>query len=260
MIGLAETGSGKTLAYLLPALVHVNAQPVLSPGDGPLALVLAPTRELAGQIHEECVRFGHSCGVRTCLVYGGVPKKEQVQQLRKAPEVLIATPGRLLDHLDSKKTTLLRCGYLVLDEADRMLDLGFEPQLRSIVGHARGDRQTLMFSATWPEEVRALSEQFLHPRTLLIEVGSCMVDAGRANDAIVQKVAVCEETDKGPMLISLLEEIMDGSKILIFTASKRRCDALTRELRLDGWPGDTHIHTHTDTPPLPPLPLPPAAP
>ena len=109
LIGLAETGSGKTLAYLLPALVHVNAQPVLQEGDGPLAVVLAPTRELAVQIHEECVRFGHPCGVSTICIYGGVPKQPQIQALRKAPEVLIATPGRLTDLLSARKTELSRC-------------------------------------------------------------------------------------------------------------------------------------------------------
>lgn len=108
LVGLAETGSGKTLAFLLPALVHVNAQPVLHEGEGPLALVLAPTRELAVQIHEECVRFGHPCGVSTICIYGGVPKQPQIQALRKAPEVLVATPGRLTDLLSSKKTELSR--------------------------------------------------------------------------------------------------------------------------------------------------------
>lgn len=119
LVGIAETGSGKTLAYLLPALVHINAQPVAQEGDGPLALVLAPTRELAGQIHEESVRFGHPCGVRSALVVGGLPRGPQVQALRKSPEVVVATPGRLLDLLNSKRSNLAKCTYLVLDEADR---------------------------------------------------------------------------------------------------------------------------------------------
>ena len=109
LVGLAETGSGKTLAFLLQALVHVNAQPVLEEGDGPLAVVLAPTRELAVQIHEECVRFGHPCGVSTICIYGGVPKQAQVMALRKAPEIMIATPGRLTDLLAGRKTELSRC-------------------------------------------------------------------------------------------------------------------------------------------------------
>jgi len=133
MVGLAETGSGKTLAYLLPALVHVNAQPVLKEGEGPLALLLAPTRELAVQIHEEAVRFGHPCGVRSAVIYGGVPKAEQVAVLRKAPEIVVATPGRLNEFLEKKKTELSHCVYLAIDEADRLLDLGFEPQVRAHV-------------------------------------------------------------------------------------------------------------------------------
>ena len=128
LVGLAATGSGKTLAYLLPALVHVNAQPPSYDGDGPLALVLAPTRELAVQIHEECVRFGHPCGVRTACIYGGVPKGTQVLALSKAPEIVVATPGRLTDLLNARRTEMSRCTFLVIDEADRMLDLGFEPQ------------------------------------------------------------------------------------------------------------------------------------
>ena len=157
LIGLAETGSGKTLAYLLPVLVHINAQPLAQPGDGPLALMLAPTRELATQIHEEAVRFGHPCGVRTACVVGGVPQAPQIHALRKCPELIIATPGRLCDMLSSRKTSLQRCTYLVLDEADRMLDLGFEPQIRQLLQHACAERQTLLFSATWPADVQVLA-------------------------------------------------------------------------------------------------------
>ena len=134
LIGLAETGSGKTLAYLLPLLVHVSAQPIAQEGDGPMALVVAPTRELAVQIHEEAVRFGHPCGVRTACIVGGVPKGTQVAALRKAPEIVVATPGRLNDLLNAKRTELTHCTCLVLDEADRMLDLGFEPQVRERKG------------------------------------------------------------------------------------------------------------------------------
>ena len=188
-IGLAETGSGKTLTYLLPAIVHVNAQPVLADGDGPLALVLAPTRELAEQIHEEVVRFGQPCGVKSVCIYGGVSKKDQVQALRRAPEVVVATPGRLGDMLQSKKTVLDKCTYFVLDEADRMLDLGFEPQLRAITKHMRTDRQTLMFSATWPAEVQALAER-VHTagEAVVVEVGGALLEGGKANEMITQKV------------------------------------------------------------------------
>ena len=130
LIGLAETGSGKTLTYLLPAIVHVNAQPVLADGDGPLALVLAPTRELAEQIHEEVVRFGQPCGVKSACIYGGVSKQEQVQLLRRAPEVVVATPGRLGDMLQSKRTALDKCTYFVLDEAVQLLERAVHPARR----------------------------------------------------------------------------------------------------------------------------------
>jgi ATP-dependent RNA helicase DDX5/DBP2 len=129
LVGLAETGSGKTLAYLLPAVVHINAQPHLSPGDGPIVLCLAPTRELAVQIQNECVKFGSSSRIKSTCVYGGAPKGPQAGDLRRGVEIVIATPGRLIDFLESRTTNLRRVTYLVLDEADRMLDMGFEPQV-----------------------------------------------------------------------------------------------------------------------------------
>ncbi|QCD81027.1 ATP-dependent RNA helicase DDX5/DBP2 [Vigna unguiculata] len=134
LIGIAETGSGKTLAYLLPALVHVNAQPRLAHGDGPIVLVLAPTRELAIQIQEEALKFGSRTSIRSTCIYGGAPKGPQIRELRRGVEIVIATPGRLIDMLEAQHTNLQRVTYLVLDEADRMLDMGFEPQIRKIVG------------------------------------------------------------------------------------------------------------------------------
>ena len=133
MVGVAETGSGKTLAYVLPAIVHINAQPFLKPGDGPIVLVLAPTRELALQIQTECSKFGTSSKIRSTCVYGGVSRGPQIRELQRGVEIVIATPGRLIDMLESGKTNLRRVTYLVLDEADRMLDMGFEPQIRKIV-------------------------------------------------------------------------------------------------------------------------------
>ena len=247
MTGLAETGSGKTLAYLLPALVHVNAQPISQPGDGPLALVLAPTRELAVQIHEESVRFGHPCGVRTACIVGGMPKNPQIQALRKAPEIVVATPGRLGDLLSNKRTELTHCTLLILDEADRMLDLGFEPQIRSLLLQMRVDRQTLLFSATWPAEVQSLASRVLLPDAITVEVGGALTSGGRANARIEQRVSVCEsEAGKVPALVALLEELLDdGVRLLIFCSSKRRCEDLTRALRIDGWPA---LAIHGDKP------------
>merc|ERR1719391_1580367 len=145
VIGVAQTGSGKTLAFTLPAIVQINAQPLLRPGDGPIALIVAPTRELAQQIKHEVDKFGHTSQLKNSCVYGGAPKRDQAAKLREGVDILIATPGRLLDFLTTKTTNLQRVTYLVMDDADRMLDMGFEPQIRQIVSQVRPDRQVVMF-------------------------------------------------------------------------------------------------------------------
>ncbi|KAB2029098.1 hypothetical protein E1A91_D05G145300v1 [Gossypium mustelinum] len=232
LIGIAETGSGKTLAYLLPSIVHVNAQPILAPGDGPIVLVLAPTRELAVQIQQEAAKFGASSRIKNTCIYGGVPKGPQVRDLQKGVEIVIATPGRLIDMLESNHTNLRRVTYLVLDEADRMLDMGFEPQIRKIVSQIRPDRQTLYWSATWPKEVEQLARQFLY-NPYKVVIGSADL---KANHAIRQHVNIVSESQKYNKLVKLLEDIMDGSRILIFMDTKKGCDQITRQLRMDGWP------------------------
>lgn len=233
LVGLAETGSGKTLAFLLPAVVHINAQPLLEPGDGPIVLVLAPTRELALQIQVECNKFGASSRIKNTCVYGGVPRGSQISDLRRGVEICIATPGRLLDMLSSRKTNLKRVTYLVLDEADRMLDMGFEPQIRKIITQIRPDRQTLMWSATWPKEVQALAREFLTD-PVMTWIGSSDLTA---NTNIHQEVVVCEEDDKPARLQEILEKIpLSETKTLIFCETKRSVDSLTRTLRMDGLP------------------------
>ncbi|XP_019185110.1 PREDICTED: DEAD-box ATP-dependent RNA helicase 20 isoform X2 [Ipomoea nil] len=232
LIGIAETGSGKTLAYLLPALVHVSAQPRLVQGDGPIVLVLAPTRELAVQIQEEAVKFGSQANIRITCIYGGAPKGPQIRDLKRGVEIVIATPGRLIDMLESQHTNLKRVTYLVLDEADRMLDMGFEPQIRKIVSQIRPDRQTLYWSATWPKEVERLARQFLHNPYKVI-IGSPNL---KANQSIRQIVEVVTDSEKYNRLTGLLKEVMDGSRILIFVETKKGCDQITRQLRMDGWP------------------------
>ncbi|GMH01247.1 hypothetical protein Nepgr_003086 [Nepenthes gracilis] len=232
VIGIAETGSGKTLAYLLPALVHVNAHPKLAHGDGPIVLVLAPTRELAVQIQEEAVKFGSAANIRTTCIYGGAPKGPQIRDLKRGVEIVIATPGRLIDMLEAQHTNLKRVTYLVLDEADRMLDMGFEPQIKKIVAQIRPDRQTLYWSATWPKEVESLARQFLHNPYKVI-IGSPDL---KANQSISQVIEVVTEFEKYNRLIKLLKEVMDGSRILIFVETKKGCDQVTRQLRMDGWP------------------------
>jgi ATP-dependent RNA helicase DDX5/DBP2 len=236
VVGIAETGSGKTLTYCLPAIVHINAQPLLAPGDGPIVLVLAPTRELAVQIQQEITKFGKSSRIRNTCVYGGVPKGPQIRDLQRGVEVVIATPGRLIDMLESGKTNLRRVTYLVLDEADRMLDMGFEPQIRKIISQIRPDRQTCMWSATWPKEVRALASDFLND---FIQVNIGSMDLA-ANHRITQIVEVVSESEKRDKMIKHLEKVMEDkevqNKILIFTGTKRVADEITRFLRQDGWP------------------------
>ena len=234
MVGIAATGSGKTLSYCLPAIVHINAQPLLKHGDGPIVLVLAPTRELAVQIQQECSKFGASSRIRNTCVYGGAPRGQQIRDLSRGVEICIATPGRLIDMLESGKTNLRRVTYLVLDEADRMLDMGFEPQIRKIVDQIRPDRQTLMWSATWPKEVKNLTRDYLVD-PIQVTIGSLELSASHT---ITQLVEVIPEFEKRDRLVKHLETAtMDKTaKSLIFASTKRACDDITSYLRGDGWP------------------------
>uniref|UniRef100_A0A8D0ASV3 RNA helicase n=1 Tax=Sander lucioperca TaxID=283035 RepID=A0A8D0ASV3_SANLU len=234
MVGIAQTGSGKTLAYLLPAIVHINHQPYLERGDGPVCLVIAPTRELAQQVQQVTYEYGKSSRIKSTCVYGGAPKGPQIRDLERGVEICIATPGRLIDFLENGKTNLRRCTYLVLDEADRMLDMGFEPQIRKIVEQIRPDRQTLMWSATWPKEVRQLAQDFLRDH-IQINIGALELSA---NHNILQIVDVCMDSEKDRKLFQLMEEIMaeKENKTIIFVETKKRCDDLTKRMRRDGWP------------------------
>lgn len=234
MVGIAATGSGKTLSYCLPSIVHINAQPLLKPGDGPIVLVLAPTRELAVQIQMECSKFGKTSRIRNTCVYGGVPKGQQIRDLARGVEICIATPGRLLDMLEMGKTNLRRVTYLVLDEADRMLDMGFEPQIRKIVDQIRPDRQTLMWSATWPKSVQGLVRDYLN-EYIQVNIGSLELSASHNIKQIVEVVSEFEKREK---ITKYVEQQMNeqDSKIIIFASTKRTCDDLTAYLRQEGWP------------------------
>ncbi|XP_037817911.1 ATP-dependent RNA helicase dbp2 [Lucilia sericata] len=233
MVGVAQTGSGKTLAYVLPAVVHINNQPRLEHGDGPIALILAPTRELAQQIQQVANEFGSQTHVRNTCIFGGAPKHYQSRDLERGVEIVIATPGRLIDFLERGVTNLKRCTYLVLDEADRMLDMGFEPQIRKIIKQIRPDRQVLMWSATWPKEVRNLAEEFLD-NYIQINIGSLTLSA---NHNILQIVDVCDENEKDFKLIKLLGEISSekDTKTIIFVETKKRVDEITRTISRQGW-------------------------
>ncbi|XP_014287496.1 ATP-dependent RNA helicase p62 isoform X2 [Halyomorpha halys] len=234
MVGIAQTGSGKTLAYILPAVIHIKNQPRVQRGDGPIALVLAPTRELAQQIQTVASQFGGACGQKSVAVFGGAPKGPQARDLERGVEIVIATPGRLIDFLARGTTNLRRCTYLVLDEADRMLDMGFEPQIRKIMQQIRPDRQVLMWSATWPKEVKALAEDFLQ-EYVQVNIGSLEL---AANHNIQQIVEVCEEGDKQAKLNNLLEEIGNEKleRTIIFVETKKKVEAIANGLKRVGWP------------------------
>eukprot|EP00908_Phaeocystis_cordata_P001980 Transcript_12132.p1 GENE.Transcript_12132~~Transcript_12132.p1 ORF type:complete len:467 (-),score=209.52 Transcript_12132:58-1386(-) len=227
MIGLASTGSGKTLCFALPAIVHILAQDHLKPGDGPIGVFLAPTRELALQIKEECDKFGASSGVRNTAVYGGVPKGPQQRDLGQGVEICIATPGRLLDFMDEGVTNLQRCTFLVLDEADRMMDFGFEPQLRRVVECTRPDRQTLMWSATWPREVQKLAREFL---TDAVQVQVNNAGDLRATESVDQRFEMCDDASKLNTFFQILQAVGGAGKTIIFCEKKRGCEALKEQL------------------------------
>jgi len=234
MVGIARTGSGKTLGFIMPAIVHINHQERLQRGDGPIALVLAPTRELAQQIATVAKDFGSSSRIRSTCLFGGAPKGPQIRDIQNGCEIVIATPGRLLDILNMGKFNLRRCTYLVLDEADRMLDMGFEPQIRKIIKQIRPDRQTLMWSATWPREVRKLAEDF-QTSPIQLNVGSQDL---AANHNILQIVDVCQEYEKEEKMMKLLNEMSQHKteKTIVFCQTKKKVDTITRTMRRSGWP------------------------
>jgi ATP-dependent RNA helicase DDX5/DBP2 len=232
VVGIASTGSGKTMSFLLPAIVHINAQDYLKPGDGPIVLIIAPTRELANQIYQECDEFGRSSNIKITCVYGGVPKHSQARDLRNGVEIVICTPGRMIDFLSSGTTNLRRVTYLVMDEADRMLDMGFEVQIRKIVSQIRPDRQTLMWSATWPKNVQGLATDFLKDYIQVV-VGGLKLSASKN---VSQTVMVIQEHEKWAELKRVLHDIRDGERTIIFCETKRNCNDITARLRRDGFP------------------------
>eukprot|EP00796_Vickermania_ingenoplastis_P002189 gene2190-1357_t len=230
LVAIARTGSGKTMGFMVPALLHVMSQPVpLRYGEGPMVLVLAPTRELACQIEEESQKLIRRIpNTYACCVYGGTPKGPQCRALRAGAHIVIGTPGRLIDLADMRATNFARVSYFVLDEADRMLDMGFEPQIVKICQQLRSDRQTLMFSATWPKEVRGLAASFLN-QFVRVHVGS---EALTANKDIQQHIIVAEsESDKMNKLMDILMEKVGWQRALIFTKTKRAADQLHYMLR-----------------------------
>lgn len=242
IIGIAETGSGKTLAFSLPALAHLKKRvetEKTTKRRGPMMLVVAPTRELAMQSQEVLEEAGKFCGIRSVAVYGGVPKWPQRQALEKGVEVVVATPGRLIDLMNEGCCDLSQVSYLVLDEADRMLDQGFERDVRSIIAETHPQRQTCLFSATWPESIRALAHEFLKS-PIRCTVGSEDLAAGTM---ITQIVEVVEDQVREGRLKKLLEKYHASRKnrVLIFVLYKKEAARIESNLQRQGWKA-TSIH------------------
>ncbi|XP_060963876.1 DEAD-box ATP-dependent RNA helicase 24 isoform X2 [Cannabis sativa] len=231
IIGIAKTGSGKTASFVLPMIVHIMDQPELQKEEGPIGVICAPTRELAHQIYIECKKFSKTQGIRVSAVYGGMSKLEQFKELKAGCEIVVATPGRLIDMLKMKALTMSRATYLVLDEADRMFDLGFEPQIRSIVGQIRPDRQTLLFSATMPRKVEKLAREILTD-PVRVTVG----EVGMANEDITQVVQVIpSDAEKLPWLLEKLPAMIDAGDVLVFASKKATVDEIESQLALKGF-------------------------
>jgi len=236
IIGIAETGSGKTLAFSIPALAHLKHRVETegrSKAGFPKMLIVSPTRELAMQSQEVLEAAGSSCGVRSVCVYGGVPKWTQKEALKKGVEVVVATPGRLIDLINEGVCDLSQVSYLVLDEADRMLDQGFERDIRAIIGQTHTSRQTALFSATWPDSVRELAHSFL-TRPIKVTIGSDDLAAGTR---IKQIVEVVEDRAREGKLTQLLKKYHSDRKnrILIFVLYKKEAARIETSLSNKGW-------------------------
>src|SRR5213083_2131642 len=213
LIGCAQTGTGKTAAFAIPTierLTGAGARPLGRPGSGPRALVLAPTRELALQIAETFDTLGRARDVRTIVLIGGESMGPQLAGLRDRPDVIVATPGRLADHLERGTASLGAIRVVVLDEADRMLDMGFAPQVERILRVTPLDRQTLCFSATMPTEVETLVRRHL-VRPVRIEVGVIAKPVAK----VTQMLYTAALLEKTPLLLRLLRE--ERGQTLVFT-------------------------------------------
>ena len=258
IIGVAETGSGKTAAFVIPLLVWITGLPAADRAsvsdDGPFAIILAPTRELAQQIEEETLKFAKKLGIRTVAVIGGLSREEQGFQLRLGCEIVIATPGRLIDVLENRYLVLSQCSYVVMDEADRMIDMGFEPDVQKILGflpvsNIKPDtedaedpnvisknlnsrekyRQTVMFTATMPVAVERLARTYLR-RPATVYIGS----VGKPVERVEQRVHLISEAAKKKKLLEVLGQKPDPP-ILVFVNQKKGADVLAKSLEKQGY-------------------------
>ncbi|XP_011219786.1 probable ATP-dependent RNA helicase DDX43 [Ailuropoda melanoleuca] len=228
LIGVAQTGTGKTLSYLMPGFIHLDSQPVIrGQRNGPGMLVLTPTRELALQVEAECSKYSYK-GLKSVCIYGGGDRNGQIQDLKKGVDIIIATPGRLNDLQMNNFVNLRSVTYLVLDEADKMLDMGFEPQIMKILLDVRPDRQTIMTSATWPYAVRRLAQSYLK-EPMIVYVGTLDL---MAVSTVKQNIIVTTEEEKCSHIQTFLESMSPKDKVIVFVSRKATADHLSSDLIL----------------------------
>ncbi|KAM7044488.1 DEAD box protein 53 [Molossus nigricans] len=230
LIGVAQTGTGKTLSYLLPGFIHITSQPTRrGQRNGPGMLVLTPTRELALQVENECSKYSYK-NLRSICIYGGVNRKDQVNEIAKGIDIIIATPGRLNDLQINNFINLRSITYLVLDEADKMLDLGFEHQIRKVLLDVRPDRQTVMTSATWPDTIRRLAQSYLKD-PMIVYVGT--LDLVAVN-TVKQNIIVTTEEEKRSLIQEFLQSLSPKDKVIVFVSRKLVADDLSSDLSIQG--------------------------
>lgn len=222
VLASAETGSGKTAAYALPIIQNLKG----TSERKPRCLVLVPTRELALQVQNQFERFSNNSGLRTVTVYGGTGYEKQTRLMRRGVDIVVATPGRLFDHIERGNVDLSHIALLVLDEADRMLDMGFLPQVRRIVDEMKGDhRQTLMFSATISGTVERIAAEFLtNPAT--VQVNSKRVEPS----SIEQRIYHIDEAGKDALLVQLIKDEPEMNSVLVFTKTRRKASKIRKKL------------------------------
>ncbi|KAK5619052.1 putative ATP-dependent RNA helicase ddx46 [Crenichthys baileyi] len=234
LIGIAKTGSGKTIAFLLPMFRHIMDQRPLEEAEGPISVIMTPTRELALQITKECKKFSKPLGLRVVCVYGGTGISEQIAELKRGAEIIVCTPGRMIDMLGANSgrvTNLRRVTYVVLDEADRMFDMGFEPQVMRIVDNVRPDRQTVMFSATFPRAMEALARRILG-KPIEVQVGGRSVVCSD----VEQHVLVIDEEKKFLKLLEILGHYQEKGSVIIFVDKQEHADGLLKDLMKASYP------------------------
>jgi ATP-dependent RNA helicase RhlE len=225
VLGLAQTGTGKTAAFVLPILQRLSQGP-----RGRLrALILSPTRELAEQTHSTIQKLGYQTGLRSLTIFGGVGAQPQINALRAGAEIAVACPGRLLDLMGQRAVNLSAVEIVVLDEADRMFDMGFLPDIRRIMAALPKARQTLLFSATMPDEIRALADEFLH-QPVTIELGITL-----PVETVDHELYPVEHTRKAELLLEILRQ-PGSEQVLIFTRTKHRAKRLADQLVKAGLP------------------------